>query len=361
MTLHNTPRHKLKRAEMTTSVPAAVAPDSADSDRDREDGLKEWVLREFMSSDHANARDVDVAVLRNQLKAMSRRYLSRQLAVLTVAERWLLEYVDHETSAEPERIEAISIYDLCKLYNTELDGVACTVTTILSAAMELSLLLRVAACLGVNFTGFKLPTLHSETANMDFRCSHVVIMALLVAGRRLPIQWTTTSTNANDIHATACQVLCGLRDRPCPYDCGAYGLTGPLIVTRIVNVIGERGAFFDRGLAQWRCRTHPVLALASFGLRHAFRAFECDDASPYRYVPDGHSTQDDVKFALQVNARRDEYRGVLRRMPLLAKKFTERLFSGVVSSLWPIVLGYLFSSELYASILIEDENSKPAA
>lgn len=136
-----------------------------------------------------------------------------------------------------------------------------------------------------------------------------------------------------------------------------YGLTSQILRRRIAHVVGERGAFYvgDHEFAG-NSSCHPLWDLAFYGLRWTFGEYEHHDDSPYRYPLGNRDTrQDDMIFALSVNARRDRYRGVIKSLPLLSE-FIARMFratdvGGVSKNLWPIVIDYLLSSQIYTAYL----------
>lgn len=349
-------KRKLQAAQ-AGEPPAKTAKCVSRSDGKEEHSLREsssfatlWIQREFASMEDAKADD-DAGELRRMIREIPIRIFLEYSSSFTSATQHFIERLDLMMTSDPKDV---SLCELCMARDNIFDE-ALALAEVVCAAMELSLLLRLAKCLGVTFSDFTMPIRRYADAEetMAF-CSHISIMAVLAAGHRLSINWDTPVA---DEEMTWGLILCQLRDKCDTYEFWQYGLTKLIIAQRIVHVVGERGAFCHGSLRSSSYPPHPLWTLAGVGgLWQTFREYEYDDASPYRYPMDyEYTSKKDVDFALRVNARRDEYRGVLRRLPMFSD-FIARLFNGtgeggVAMVLWPVVISYLFSPELYTPFL----------
>lgn len=332
-------KRKLEDDGDAVAAPAKAAKTSGAVDLKHDNPTLEWLRKEILADD---TRPDTVDDLRRQLRSMERPI--RDIPTPQVGE--FIETLELPLAAQP-----CVVRELCVFQSS--DAVGNTRQHQISIK-ELALLLRLAVLLGADTSTFRTPVyIMDDDRPDDPGCDHGMLFALLIAGRRLGIDWAFRVEG--DEYCEGAVELFALQrlDESCVE---LVGVSWTDIRRRVAHVVGERGLFYSEGMTYQGpySRPHPLWELVGDygGLGVICGEYEFDDASPYRYpVDNAHGDRPDVEFALRVNARRDRYRGVVEMLPRLSEGVAEMFHSTKLNDVWSLVVGFLFEPTLQTAFL----------
>lgn len=144
-------------------------------EKEEEKRLRRWVEQEFTTADDTQPDDADD--LRARIRTLPLRVFADKIQTVTFNPS-TLHFINHLTVLPDGK--DVSVNEFCRFwFFWESDLLS--ITSVLALAEELALYLRLAACLGITFHGFKIPAIYS-THHHGLHVDDVVVIALLSAG-----------------------------------------------------------------------------------------------------------------------------------------------------------------------------------